>query len=262
MRKSIGIALLFLFAVVAFVAIKYLPHSSTSGLIDEQSEVLSENTLDLQSLEISYEDEDYTIPWSEVSTDNIFLIPNFEEKKTAKGVFLENSCDLLINAGFYKNNDDLSSPIGHFESNETVLSGFQKNSLFNGILSINRLKTPRITRELPKDPLLLAVQTGPIIKENGKSLSLSLVRDKAARRMVAAVTGNNTLIFMSVYDKSSNLNGPYLSSLPDIISKFEKETGVSIADAINLDGGSASALYTDNFGLSEVSPIGSFFCVK
>jgi hypothetical protein len=80
--------------------------------------------------------------------------------------------------------------------------------------------------------------------------------------MIAMVTGDNKVIFMSIYNESSKFMGPYLADLPQILEIAQDKIGFLIADAINLDGGSASAFYFRDFQLSEASPIGGFFCVK
>lgn len=262
MHKISTISLVVLTLAIIFVAfnIRASYHGSKDEPKDE--EVLSESIGSVETSEINFDGKLFLATWAEVSTENVELIPNFSDKKTAKNVFRENSCSVLINAGFYQNDGVFSHPIGYFQSGDEVTSNYQDNKLFNGILSINSFDTPRITRNVPQDPLLLAVQTGPILKENGQIQDLNLARDKGSRRMIAAITGRNSLIFISIYSKDANLSGPYLEDLPNIIHEFENKTGVLLADAVNLDGGSASAFYANNFSLSEVSPIGSFFCVK
>ncbi len=190
---------------------------------------------------------------------NLKLIANFDEKENASDVFESKSCKFLVNAGFYMEN---SKPAGYFSSEGLTLRGFSENALFDGILSVNYLGTPRITRGTPDETTRIGVQTGPIIKENAEVKSLNIKTDKEARRMVAAVTGNNELYFVTFYNSASAYFGPNLDDLPDVFSTFEQKSGITFADAINLDGGSASAYYTDNFSLSEISPVGAFFCEK
>ena len=56
--------------------------------------------------------------------------------------------------------------------------------------------------------------------------------------------------------------GQIFHNLPGIIAKLNVKEEMGLADVINLDGGSASALVTPEFSLSEASPVGSFFCAK
>ncbi|OGM33041.1 hypothetical protein A2803_02905 [Candidatus Woesebacteria bacterium RIFCSPHIGHO2_01_FULL_44_21] len=201
----------------------------------------------------------YRVVWAKVNPDELTLIPNFTEKKTSTTVMAENRCSVVVNAGFYSKS---SEPIGFFVSGSEEISGFTQNRLFDGVLSVNELGTPRITREVPEDPLVNAVQTGPVVFENGAVTKLSFVRDSASRRVIAAVSGENELIFMVFYTQDSAFSGPLLAELPEGVAKLNVEENLGIADAINLDGGSASAFAIPGFSLTEASPVGSFFCAR
>jgi hypothetical protein len=41
---------------------------------------------------------------------------------------------------------------------------------------------------------------------------------------------------------------------------ISEKLGWSVTEAINLDGGTASAFYTDKVYLKELNPVGSAFC--
>jgi len=202
---------------------------------------------------------DSGVIWEKVDSKRLILIPNFDEKKSSRNVFEENNCLVLVNGGFYSKT---FKPIGYFIVNTQKLSDFEKNRLFDGIFSINEYGIPRITRVLPKDNLVNAVQTGPIIFENGATVSLNISRDKPARRIIAAVTGSNELIFIVFYSPSNYFLGPLLSDLPEEIKKLNESEKLDIADAINLDGGSASSFITKKVSLTEASPVGSYFCIQ
>jgi hypothetical protein len=215
---------------------------------------------------IDFEGSKYLYNYFEVmNPSDLSLIPNFTEKKSADEVFEEFSCRALVSAGFYTKEN---SPAGLFISAGKTLRGYIKNSTFNAILSINDFSVPRITRNVPRDGLVNAVQTGPLLIENANALSVKLANDKSARRVVALVTGENRLYFLIIYSPTQLFGGPYITDLPGILSQIGKKEGIVWADAVNLDGGSASAFMTafkktgkdDKF--SELSPVGSFFCLK
>lgn len=207
-------------------------------------------------IEISYKEETLKIHWFNVDTTKIALIPNFEKPLTAREVQKEYGCTKLANGGFYTKEN---TPLGLFMNDNGILSSFLKSSLLSGVLSINYLETPRITREQPKDILRIGIQSGPLIKENATYLKI-VSNEEEARRTIAFVTGENKLYFAIIYDPDSSFMGPVLSDLPVILQTFEEKSGLIIADAINLDGGSTSSFIDGDFTLNEISFSGSFFC--
>lgn len=211
-------------------------------------------------ISFNFKENSLNAAWYKVSDPfNLKLIANFDEKENASDVFEAKSCKFLSNAGFYMKD---ARPAGYFSSEGLALRGFSENILFDGVLSVNYLGTPRILRGSPDETTRIGVQTGPIIKENNEFKTLNITTDKQSRRMVAAVTGTNELYFIVFYEGSSAYLGPNLDDMPEVLKTFEEKSGITFADAINLDGGSASAFYTNGFSLSEISPVGAFFCEK
>ena len=253
------VSLIVLFIVVVF-SWKNLEAPAFEPEATPQGAVLSRSSSPKIAIELN--GHGYGVYWIEVDTVKTTLIPNFAAKRTSNSAFEEYGCKTIINGGFYAAGAHGPEPIGYFLASRAELSGFVRNRLFDGVLSLNELDTPRITREVPADPLVNAIQTGPIVWENGSEAKLSLVRDEHKRRMVAGVTGENKLIFMAIYSADSVFAGPKLAELPGIIAKLNVKEEMGLADVINLDGGSASALVTPEFSLSEASPVGSFFCAK
>lgn len=253
MKKIVflGLALVLSF----FLFRNFQSHRKVLG--DEATQT-SEKPRSTNRISLGYNNRAIDVYWAEADPWAVSLNQNFEQKIAASELFTSNDCNLLINGGFYSKDN---KPIGLFISERETLSGFQENQLFNGIFSINEFGIPKIN-SVPEPDVLTALQAGPLLKENNQYLAVSLVRDEPARRSVAAVTGDNKLIFMIFLDNESAFLGPWLSDLPDVLGDFESKTGISIADAVNLDGGSASAFYTEDVGISEISPVGSFFCVR
>lgn len=207
------------------------------------------NSININSLKIS---------WYEINNvDNLKLIPNFSEKLSSKEVIEKNNCKFLSNGPFYSKDD---KPLGLFIANNQTIATWRENPLFDGILSINDMATPRITRNIPQDNLVNAIQTGPIIKENNQFQTLKIQEDKESRRIVAAITGENKLFFLTVYNPNSEYSGPFLANLPTVLKDFEEKSKIVFADIINLDGGSASTFNTESFNLSEINHSGAFFC--
>ncbi len=246
-----------LILVLAAVVISRLSNQNKRVLGDEVVNTKSPSLVVNKTL-LPYQEGALTAHWAEVEPDNVILLPNFDERLAASELLTKNDCELLINGGFYSKQNE---PIGLFVHEKNKLSPYVSNQLFDGILSVNDFGVARILRNNEEDARF-ALQSGPILKENGVCQSISLVRDEPARRSVAAVSADNKLIFVIFYNPDSVFLGPWLSDLPEVLKSFEEAADIALADAVNLDGGAASAFYTQGVGVSEISPIGSFFCAK
>lgn len=258
MRKLLFVLIITIPLVILGILI--FKNQSTTPEKSGAQNIEGTTTANKNSIEIN----NLTFSWFEVESDKLTLVPNFTEKLTSKEFLGKNNCKLLTNASFYsKDKQSLSAdsrPIGLFISRGETLQNYQINSFFDGILSINDMATPRITREIPRDHLQNAVQIGPIIKENGSYLTLKIKDDSGARRVLAGVTGDNKLIFVVIYKADSEYLGPYLTDLPNILKDFEEKAKITFADIINLDGGAASTFNSPGVKLSELTSVGAFFC--
>ena len=201
-----------------------------------------------------------TYAWFLVSQAlSITYYPNYQEKLTSDEVKTKYGCVSLVSGGFY---DSDRKPLGLVITQRIKISGYRQSELFNGVYSINDFETPRITKEVPKDGLRVALQSGPMLIENSFVQKLSLKRDEEARRIVIATTGDNQTIFIVFYNPNSVFMGPLLTDLPQLLTDFQKDTGVILADALNLDGGTASVFNHAGTNLPEAVLSGGFFCIK
>lgn len=260
MKRKAYFGIAFLISISAIIAIGI---NSKSDDLDQQilpakTEVRENNPKKV--VDFDFEDQELGVAWIEVEApEQLELHANFEERLTGEEAFEKNKCKSLVSAGFYTKEN---TPLGLFVSKGIMLEDQKQNNFINGFLTINYFDIPRITFEYPKDLLKIGLQSGPILIENSFDEQLSIINDENARRVVAAVTGENSLVFLIIYGKENVFDGPYLSDLPQVLKVIEEKIKIIFADAINLDGGTASAFYTDDFKLSELSPIGSYFCVK
>lgn len=261
MRRPVVI-LLFTFALGLLIYLYVRPSLPEEKPPQVPKSVLSQQSLkerDVNTLDFEFKEEKFKAAWLKITnSEGITLFPNFNRKLTAEEAFNTNGCKSLVSGGFYTKE---GKPVGLFVSNYNLLQKEKTSSLFNGVFSINDFNTPRISRKAPRDKLRLALQTGPLIVENSFQKSLSIKNDKPARRLVAAITGDNQVIFLIIYKADSVFSGPYLSELPDLTKLLEESLNFGIADAINLDGGTASAFYAEGLKIPELSPIGSYFCL-
>lgn len=188
--------------------------------------------------------------------ENLTLLSNFTKPKDAQTLQSDYGCTSVINGGFY---DKSNKPLGYFQSGDKVLGQRLESALFNGFVWAAS-GSAVISTELPRNTFDFALQTGPMLLFNGEMLSLAINNDSSARRMVAAK--NDELIFLTVYDRDSVFDGPLLEDLPEIIKAISEKERLDISEAINLDGGSASVFYNEETSLSELTPVGSIFCLK
>lgn len=193
------------------------------------------------------------------NTDRLVLFSNLESKLSAADAYEDNDCGSLISAAFYTQEN---THVGLFVSEYKRLQNEKNSLLFDGFFTVNDFEIPKITRDVPTENVRVAVQSGPLLIENASDLSLSIKNDKNARRVIVATTGENEVYFIAVYDTNSKFSGPMLQDLPDVLVLLREKTGLPFADALNLDGGTASAFYTQDLHLTEASPIGSYFCVR
>jgi uncharacterized protein YigE (DUF2233 family) len=186
------------------------------------------------------------------------LIPNFKQKSESQSLMRTNGCTMAINGGFYDKND---TPLGFFVSGKKVYGSELTSNLANGFVWVAS-GAAVISTELPHLQFNIALQTGPLLLFDGNVLPLTIKNDSGARRMLVAKTNDNTLLFMTVYRQDSVFDGPLLGDLPEVVQKISRKENLGIADAVNLDGGSASAFYNGETALSELTAVGSLFCVK
>ena len=216
-------------------------------------------TADPETISLNFEDKTYQISWFTIKDpEQLTLIANFQNKLSADEIIKKHACQRGINAGFYGKDN---RPLGIFINDQNDRKNKLESNLFNGIFYLTSNNLFSIEEELPDKPLKFALQSGPFLIFHKNTLPLKIIDDKLARRMVVA-TNEKEIIFLAVYDKISPLQGPYLSSLPKIIEAFSQKTGREIINALNLDGGSASAFTKPGLQLKEISAVGGFFCHK
>ena len=253
--KKIILAIVILIPLIIFISLIYKNQSTNPTTSSALTQTAQDKT---ETKNSTLHIDDLTFSWFQVTDpQNLKLLPNYSEKASSRDILTKYGCTFLANAGFYSKTN---TPLGMTTADGKTLSNWQENALFDGLLSLNYFFTPRITRIVPHDNLKIAVQSGPIIKENGQFLSLRIQDDSEARRLVAAVTGENRLYFIIIYNSTSLYSGPLLANLPDNLESFEKTSGIIFADILNLDGGSASTFYTPDTNLSEFNSVGAFFC--
>lgn len=237
-----------------------IPQSKPEPSIREQITTPSPTSPFSQDLPtITYDEKKYVYDLTKVDDiSKISLIEN-KEKEGSGELIKRYNCLQAINGGFYDTN---GKPLGLLITNGQTINKAIPSSLLDGFIYIDNQKKVGIARHLAETELKIALQSGPMLIENQKTLLLQIKNDKYARRMAAAITKEKTLIFLTIFDPESNLHGPKLGDLPLILKLIAQKENLKLTSALNLDGGAASAFKADNISLLEYNPVGSLFCIK
>lgn len=207
---------------------------------------------------IAYEGKIYAYSFFTVDdVSKVRLVQNFSEKLLSTDMAGANDCKRYINGNFY---DTQNRPLGLWKNGSTILRKALANRTFNGFFSVNLDGSSLISFDEPLGAKL-ALQSGPMLLSDGKILPLRIQNDEGARRMIAAKALDDTLIFLTVYDPDATYNGPTLTELPSLLKAIADEENLLLRDAVNLDGGSASAFSNGANTLQELTSIGSMICM-
>jgi uncharacterized protein YigE (DUF2233 family) len=210
-------------------------------------------------ISLRYDNQDYTVVIYTVHpSEHVYLLPNFSEKKSSSIVAGEHLCSMLSNGGFYTPD---SKPLGFFALGDEVLTQKITSATFNGFFWKDA-QAFHIHFNDPDQTPDWIIQSGPLIIIEGNPTKLHITNDETKRRMIVALNSSGIPIFLSVFTKDQANSGPLLSDLPQIIDRINSQENLYLMWALNLDGGSASAFISPEISLSELKPVGSFFCVK
>ncbi len=188
----------------------------------------------------------------------IKLYSNLEDKLTAASLLVRNGCQSLVSGGFYTKQE---KHIGYFYTNGELISEKITNPFYNGYFGVLSQKNAFIAKDLPTKKEF-AVQSGPLLIYEGVVQKLKLTNDEPARRvLVASNKLGSEIYFLIFFNTKSTLLGPTLEELPAMLVKFADENNLELYYALNLDGGAHSTFITKDVKVSELSPIGGYFCI-
>lgn len=188
----------------------------------------------------------------------IRLIPNFTKQVSSIEATQTQQCAFLSSGGFYTPENN---PIGLFITEGIQLNSYKPNALLNGYFSVSDSGIASISSIPPREHISIALQSGPLLYTDGIPKNLTIRNDEPARRIVVAQTDTNNVVFIALYASENTFEGPYLAHVPQHLKEIERLTHLSFVNALNLDGGSASAFITKDLSITELTQVGSFFCV-
>lgn len=210
------------------------------------------------SMDINEGGKTYRVVWLKIpNPSTLSLIPNFAQKRTAQSLIESKECAAVANGGFYTKDNQ---PTGLFINEGKTLRGSIPNTFLNGFFVVTQNNNASILISPPVQTARLSLQTGPILIRDEKIVKLVIRDDEFARRVVVGITKKGEIIFLVLYDLENSWSGPRLADTPGVLSGVIER--LQITDALNLDGGSASAFIRDDLSLQELTSVGSFFCIK
>lgn len=166
---------------------------------------------------------------------------------------LRTGCLAGVNGGYFHPDFE---PVGMLVSDGKIVRGPQRAKLLSGALVVTRqhMKLLRATDPLPGKNALQALQAGPFLVEGGKAVA-GLNEVRSARRTAVAMGGMGRWALVS----SSRLT---LAELGAILAEPALlPGGLKVERALNLDGGSSTALWVRQPGAAPFS-IGEFGIVR
>lgn len=197
------------------------------------------------------------------NTASLRLVPNFDEKDSGVTLINKYGCTQAINGGFYTQD---AKPLGLFVSEGKRYGYPLVSNLVTGFFWEDKTGDRALSFHAPEyiDNLRFVLQTGPLYLVSNPNVTI--IADEPKRRSLFIASDKNELWMAAVVTKDNEYSGPLLASLPRLFATAAIQEKLKVTTILNLDGGSASFFYSRDsqrsFVLSEITPIGSLFCLK
>lgn len=188
----------------------------------------------------------------------VHLYSNLDQKLTSSELFAKYDCVAATSGGFY---DESDQHIGLFVSEHQLVRSSISHDLFIGYISSRDGKSIQISREQPREDVLWALQSGPIVWDSGAT-TINMKSDENARRIIAAVDKVGGGYLISITAQDSEYSGPPMMQIPQILEKIQAKENLHFSMALNLDGGFHSFFKSSTVNQSSLTTPGSILCVK
>ncbi len=188
----------------------------------------------------------------------VHLYSNLDLKLTSSALFAKYDCLSATSGGFY---DESDQHIGIFVSEHQLLRSSITHDLFIGYISSTDGKSIRISREPPSDDVLWALQSGPIVWDDGVT-NINMKSDENARRIIAAVGTDGKGYLLTITAQGSEYSGPPIMQIPQVLEKIQAKENLHFRMALNLDGGFHSFFRSSSVNQSSLATPGSILCVQ
>jgi uncharacterized protein YigE (DUF2233 family) len=192
-----------------------------------------------------------------LSGKRVSLHPNFSDRLTSNALREKHQCMWGTNGGFY---DTSHRPIGLFVSEGVIYREAMTHDLFigyvyerGGVISIDRMP--------PAGDVVWALQSGPLVWDDGET-RLKLRVDESARRMLIGQDVAGQTYLLVLYREESVFMGPRLEEVGRLIRLIGARENISFTKVLNLDGGMHSFYLSSSISFHSFLTPGSILCVK
>lgn len=153
-----------------------------------------------------------------------------------------NGCIAGVNGGYFHPG---GAPLGLLAAGGRLLHPLERSRLLSGLVlySKGRWRVLRVGEFSGKDSFESALQAGPFLVDQGKLVSGLNVSKRAARTVLLS-DGANALGLLVCYS-------PTLDQMGRILLDKEVISEMPVRRALNLDGGSSTALWVQALGISK-----------
>ena len=202
--------------------------------------------------------DQYAYELISLADHTVNLYSNLDEKLTSSALFAKYDCLSATSGGFY---DEHDQPIGLFISEHQIVRSAIGHDLFIGYISSSDGRSIRITREQPSEDVLWALQSGPIVWDEGVT-NINMKSDENARRIIVAVDTKGNGYLLSITAQGSEYSGPPMMQIPQVLEKIQSKENLHFSMALNLDGGFHSFFKSSTVNQSSLATPGSILCVR
>ncbi len=247
--------------LLALVATAYIFvfRQNVTPLITDSSRIASTSESQATPSQASVKTVDqYAYEVIPLADHTIHLYSNLDEKLTSSALFAKYDCLSATSGGFY---DEHDQPIGLFISEHQLLRRSIGHDLFIGYVSSRDGTSIRISREPPSEDVLWALQSGPIVWDEGVT-TINMKSDENARRIIAAVDEVGRGYLISITAQDSEYSGPPMMRIPQVLEKIQAKENIRFRMGLNLDGGFHSFFKNSIVNQSSLATPGSILCVR
>jgi uncharacterized protein YigE (DUF2233 family) len=196
--------------------------------------------------------------WPDLEKTRLLVLDNADNAQRLNQVMEQHRCLAGVNGGYFQPN---TTPLGLMISRGRKMQAFHRSRLLSGVVTVQDnqvtlLRTAEFSAAMNPSE---ALQAGPFLIDQGQPVS-GLHNNKRARRtMILADQSGH-------YGLAVAQTPVTLAELADVLATPGVVHEFSLHRALNLDGGSSSALWVrtseGNLYVSEFKRVRNFLCVQ